>query len=242
MEHIPAGITVGDDMGEADPFNARSTFIASDGSPATFVDIGALERAGVCDLAEIPVSIRILLETALRKCDGFLITEEDVLRIASWSPEMTPAEIPFSPSRVILQDFTGVPAVVDIAALRDAMVAMGGDPEKVNPQVPVDLVVDHSVQVDVSGLFPNARERNLEIEYERNLERYKFLKWGQKSLDNFRAVPPGRGIVHQVNLEWIASVARKEGQVWIPDTLVGTDSHTTMINGLGVLGWGVGGI
>ena len=180
MEHIPAGITVGDDMGEADPFNARSTFIASDGSPATFVDIGALERAGVCDLAEIPVSIRILLETALRKCDGFLITEEDVLRIASWSPEMTPAEIPFSPSRVILQDFTGVPAVVDIAALRDAMVAMGGDPEKVNPQVPVDLVVDHSVQVDVSGLFPNARERNLEIEYERNLERYKFLKWGQK--------------------------------------------------------------
>ena len=242
MEHIPAGITVGDDMGEADPFDARSTFVASDGSPAAFVDIGALERAGVCDLAEIPVSIRILLETALRKCDGFLITEEDVLRIASWSPEMTPAEIPFSPSRVILQDFTGVPAVVDIAALRDAMVAMGGDPEKVNPQVPVDLVVDHSVQVDVSGLFPNARERNLEIEYERNLERYKFLKWGQKSLDNFRAVPPGRGIVHQVNLEWIASVARKEGQVWIPDTLVGTDSHTTMINGLGVLGWGVGGI
>ena len=178
----------------------------------------------------------------MRKCDGFLITREDVERIASWSPTMTPEEIPFSPSRVILQDFTGVPAVVDIAALRDAMVELGGDPEKVNPQVPVDLVIDHSVQVDVSGLFSDARERNLEIEYQRNMERYEFLKWGQQSLDNFRAVPPGRGIVHQVNLEWIASVARGENGVWLPDTLVGTDSHTTMINGLGVLGWGVGGI
>jgi aconitate hydratase len=143
---------------------------------------------------------------------------------------------------VILQDFTGVPAVVDIAALRDAMVGLGGDPKAVNPQVPVDLVVDHSVQVDYSGLFPDARERNLEMEYKRNLERYKFLKWGQQSLDSFRAVPPGRGIVHQINLEWIASVAREEGGIWMPDTLVGTDSHTTMINGLGVLGWGVGGI
>ena len=131
---------------------------------------------------------------------------------------------------------------MDIAALRDAMKDLGGDPAKVNPQVPVDLVIDHSVQVDVSGLFPDARERNLEIEYERNSERYKFLKWGQLSLDNFRAVPPGRGIVHQVNLEWIASVAREEDGTWIPDSLVGTDSHTTMINGLGVLGWGVGGI
>ena len=242
MEPIPADITVGDDMSKANPFDARSHFDTSDGSQASFVDIGALERSGICDLGEIPASIRILLEAALRKCDGFLITEEDVLRIATWSPEMTPAEIPFSPSRVILQDFTGVPAVVDIAALRDAMVAMGKDPERVNPQVPVDLVVDHSVQVDISGLFPNARERNLEIEYERNLERYKFLKWGQQSLDNFRVVPPGRGIVHQVNLEWIASVAREEEGIWIPDTLVGTDSHTTMINGLGVLGWGVGGI
>ena len=132
--------------------------------------------------------------------------------------------------------------MVDIAALRDAMVDLEGDPEKVNPQVPVDLVIDHSVQVDISGLFPDARERNLEIEYQRNMERYKFLKWGQMNLDNFRAVPPGRGIVHQVNLEWIASVARLENNLWIPDSLVGTDSHTTMINGLGVLGWGVGGI
>ena len=193
-------------------------------------------------MEDIPFSIRILLESALRKCDGFLVNEADVRRIAQWSPEMTPAEIPFSPSRVILQDFTGVPALVDIAALRDAMRELGGDPSKVNPQVPVDLVVDHSVQVDVSGLFPDARERNLEIEYERNLERYKFLKWGQQSLDNFRAVPPGRGIVHQINLEWIASVAREEDGLWMPDSLVGTDSHTTMINGLGVLGWGVGGI
>ena len=224
------------------PFDALSEFESTDGSKSRFADIGALERTGKCNLAEMPVSIRILLESALRKCDGFLVTEEDVIRIASWAPDMTPSEIPFSPSRVILQDFTGVPAVVDIAALRDAMVEMGGDPDRVNPQVPVDLVVAHSVQVDVSGLFPNARERNLEIEYHRNLERYEFLKWGQQSLDNFRAVPPGRGIVHQVNLEWIATVAREESGIWMPDTLVGTDSHTTMINGLGVLGWGVGGI
>nr|MCS5556359.1 aconitate hydratase AcnA [Arenicellales bacterium] len=226
----------------SDPFGAMSAFTTSDGSSASFMDIGTLGREEGCNLDNLPISIRILLEAALRKCDGFLVTEDDVRHIAAWSPTMTPEEIPFSPSRVILQDFTGVPAVVDIAALRDAMVALGGDPEMVNPQVPVDLVIDHSVQVDVSGRFPNARELNLEIEYERNFERYKFLKWGQQSLDNFRAVPPGRGIVHQVNLEWIASVAREEGGLWIPDTLVGTDSHTTMINGLGVLGWGVGGI
>ena len=229
-------------MGGDNPFGAKSEFEKSDGTMARFMDLHSLEERGFCKLDEIPFSIRILLESALRKCDGFLVNEEDVSRIASWSPEMKPEEIPFSPSRVILQDFTGVPAIVDIAALRDAMKDLGGDPAKVNPQVPVDLVIDHSVQVDVSGLFPDARERNLEIEYERNSERYKFLKWGQLSLDNFRAVPPGRGIVHQVNLEWIASVAREEDGTWIPDSLVGTDSHTTMINGLGVLGWGVGGI
>ena len=229
-------------MGGDNPFGAKSEFEKSDGTMARFMDLHSLEESGLCKLDEIPFSIRILLESALRKCDGFLVNEEDVSRIASWSPEMKPEEIPFSPSRVILQDFTGVPAIVDIAALRDAMKDLGGDPAKVNPQVPVDLVIDHSVQVDVSGLFPDARERNLEIEYERNSERYKFLKWGQLSLDNFRAVPPGRGIVHQVNLEWIASVAREEDGTWIPDSLVGTDSHTTMINGLGVLGWGVGGI
>ena len=229
-------------MSSNDPFNAHASFETVGGKDGAFFDLGALERQGICNLESLPFTIRCLLEAALRKCDGFLVTEDDVKRIAGWSPDMVPAEIPFSPSRVILQDFTGVPAVVDIAALRDAMVGLGGDPKAVNPQVPVDLVVDHSVQVDYSGLFPDARERNLEMEYKRNLERYKFLKWGQQSLDSFRAVPPGRGIVHQINLEWIASVAREEGGIWMPDTLVGTDSHTTMINGLGVLGWGVGGI
>jgi len=229
-------------MKDSEGFDSLRAFSKSDGTEADFHSLSHLQELGLCDLDSLPFTIRLLLEAALRKCDGFLITREDVERIASWSPTMTPEEIPFSPSRVILQDFTGVPAVVDIAALRDAMVELGGDPEKVNPQVPVDLVIDHSVQVDVSGLFSDARERNLEIEYQRNMERYEFLKWGQQSLDNFRAVPPGRGIVHQVNLEWIASVARDENGVWLPDTLVGTDSHTTMINGLGVLGWGVGGI
>ena len=229
-------------MKDSEGFDSLRSFSKSDGTEADFHSLSHLQELGLCDLDSLPFTIRLLLEAALRKCDGFLITREDVERIASWSPTMTPEEIPFSPSRVILQDFTGVPAVVDIAALRDAMVELGGDPEKVNPQVPVDLVIDHSVQVDVSGLFSDARGRNLEIEYQRNMERYEFLKWGQQSLDNFRAVPPGRGIVHQVNLEWIASVARDENGVWLPDTLVGTDSHTTMINGLGVLGWGVGGI
>ena len=229
-------------MMDSEGFDSLRSFNKSDGTETDFHSLSHLQELGLCDLDSLPFTIRLLLEAALRKCDGFLITREDVERIASWSPTMTPEEIPFSPSRVILQDFTGVPAVVDIAALRDAMVELGGDPEKVNPQVPVDLVIDHSVQVDVSGLFSDARERNLEIEYQRNMERYEFLKWGQQSLDNFRAVPPGRGIVHQVNLEWIASVARGENGVWLPDTLVGTDSHTTMINGLGVLGWGVGGI
>ncbi|MEE3029998.1 MAG: aconitate hydratase AcnA, partial [Candidatus Thermoplasmatota archaeon] len=229
-------------MSTSDPFDSIREFETSSGKYASYASLHALEESENIVLSSLPYSLRILLEAALRKCDGFLVTEEDVKRIASWSPTQSPAEIPFMPSRVILQDFTGVPAVVDIAALRDAMVALGGDPSKVNPQVPVDLVIDHSVQVDISGLFPDAEERNLEIEYHRNMERYQFLKWGQQSLDNFRAVPPGRGIVHQVNLEWIANVAREESGMWLMDSLVGTDSHTTMINGLGVLGWGVGGI
>ena len=229
-------------MISSNPFDSIRKFQTSSGENASYASLHTLEESEEIVLASLPYSIRILLEAALRKCDGFLVTEEDVRRIASWSPTQTPGEIPFMPSRVILQDFTGVPAVVDIAALRDAMVALGGDPSKVNPQVPVDLVIDHSVQVDISGLFPDAEERNLEIEYHRNMERYQFLKWGQQSLDNFRAVPPGRGIVHQVNLEWIANVAREESGMWLMDSLVGTDSHTTMINGLGVLGWGVGGI
>lgn len=229
-------------MSQTDPFNAVKNFTLSNGSLSKLAAISELENAGLCNISELPYSIRILLEAALRKCDGFLITEADVKNIASWQPNSKRREIPFTPSRVILQDFTGVPAVVDLAALRDAMVKLGGKASKVNPQVPVDLVIDHSVQVDYSGLFPDAEEKNLEIEYKRNMERYKFLKWGQQSLKKFRAVPPGRGIVHQINLEWIASVAREEEGMWMADSLVGTDSHTTMINGLGVLGWGVGGI
>jgi len=224
-------------MTTIDTFNAKRELSIG----GHFYSISGLDENGV-DTSHLPYSIRILLEGALRGNDGFLVTEQDVRNIASWQANGERGEIPFRPSRVILQDFTGVPAVVDLAALRDAMVEMGGDAEKVNPQVPVDLVIDHSVQVDVSGAFHDALDQNLDIEYERNMERYKFLKWGQQSLKDFQVVPPSRGIVHQVNLEFLASVARQEDGVWLADTLVGTDSHTTMINGLGVLGWGVGGI
>ena len=224
-------------MSDSDPFNAKRELDIG----GAYFALQALDEAGI-STAHLPYSMRVLLEGALRNCDGFLIREEDVKSIAGWQANSERGEIPFRPSRVILQDFTGVPAVVDLAALRDAMVDMGGDPEKVNPQVPVDLVIDHSVQVDVSGSNVDALQLNLDIEYHRNMERYKFLKWGQQSLNNFQAVPPSRGIVHQVNLEFLASVARQEDNVWLADTLVGTDSHTTMINGLGVLGWGVGGI
>ena len=224
-------------MATLDPFNARQTLAVG----GDYFALDALDANGV-PTAHLPYSVRILLEGALRGHDGFLITEDDIRKIAAWTPNGERGEIPFRPSRVILQDFTGVPAVVDLAALRDAMVEMGGDPEKVNPQVPVDLVIDHSVQVDVSGAHSDALDLNLDIEYHRNMERYTFLKWGQQSLANFQAVPPSRGIVHQVNLEFLASVARQEHGVWLADTLVGTDSHTTMVNGLGVLGWGVGGI
>ena len=224
-------------MATIDTFNARRELAIG----GHYYSISGLDENGI-DTSHLPYSIRILLEGAIRGNDGFLVTEQDVRNIAGWQANGERGEIPFRPSRVILQDFTGVPAVVDLAALRDAMVAMGGDAEKVNPQVPVDLVIDHSVQVDVSGAFENALEMNLDIEYNRNMERYTFLKWGQKSLKDFQVVPPSRGIVHQVNLEFLASVARQEDGVWLADTLVGTDSHTTMINGLGVLGWGVGGI
>jgi len=224
-------------MATLDPFQARRTLDVG----GDYFALDALDAAGI-QTGHLPYSVRILLEGALRGNDGFLITEDDIKRIAAWTPDGERTEIPFRPSRVILQDFTGVPAVVDLAALRDAMVEMGGDPEKVNPQVPVDLVIDHSVQVDISGAHRDALDMNLDIEYHRNMERYTFLKWGQQSLANFQAVPPSRGIVHQVNLEFLATVARQEEGVWLADTLVGTDSHTTMVNGLGVLGWGVGGI
>ena len=224
-------------MSELDPFLAKRELEVG----GAYYALSALDDAGI-STKHLPYSIRVLLEGALRNCDGFLIREEDVKAIAGWQADGERGEIPFRPSRVILQDFTGVPAVVDLAALRDAMVQMGGDPEKVNPQVPVDLVIDHSVQVDISGANPDALKLNLDIEYHRNMERYTFLKWGQQSLANFQAVPPSRGIVHQVNLEFLASVARTENNIWLADTLVGTDSHTTMVNGLGVLGWGIGGI
>ncbi len=230
-------------MAVQDYFGARDTFDTGSGE-AVLYRLSALEKAGF-DLQRLPFSIRILLEAALRQADGFEITREAIETIASWGPETAgKVEIPFKPARVILQDFTGVPSVVDLAALRNAMARMGGDPKKVNPLVPVDLVIDHSVQVDQFGsvlaLFYNA-----EREFERNRERYEFLKWGQEAFDNFRVVPPATGIVHQVNLEYLAGVVLQSTNgetVAYPDSLVGTDSHTTMINGLGVLGWGVGGI
>ncbi len=233
-------------MSKRNPFGSRDQFSLSEGGNGTLFRLGALEEQGLCSLSRLPFSIRVLLESALRNHDDFLVRDEDVKRIAAWDPNESRQEIPFIPARVILQDFTGVPAVVDIAACRNAVVELGGDASKVNPLVNVDLVIDHSVQVDVDGRHADSLMRNLEIEYDRNTERYEFLKWGQINLSNFQAVPPGRGIVHQVNLEYIASVAHQrtvEGDLqYYPDSLVGTDSHTTMINGLGVLGWGVGGI
>jgi aconitate hydratase len=194
-------------------------------------------------LATLPYSLKVLLENLLRHEDGRVVKKEDVLALVSWDPKATPdKEIAYHPARVLMQDFTGVPAVVDLAAMREAVVAMGGNPDKINPLSPADLVIDHSVQIDSFG-SSLAFGQNVTLEYERNKERYAFLRWGQKAFKNFRVVPPGTGICHQVNLEYLASVVfRGEGGLAYPDTLVGTDSHTTMINGLGVLGWGVGGI
>ena len=224
-----------------DEFGARAELESSGGNGAIY-RIQKLEEDGIADVSRLPFSIKILLEAALRQCDGFEITREDVERIARWSPETAgKKEIPFKPARVVMQDFTGVPAVVDLAVMRDAVVGLGGDPKKVNPLIPVDLVIDHSVQVDHYGLR-KALELNTAREFERNRERYEFLRWGQESFDNFRVVPPATGIVHQVNLEYLAQVVQEQDGAFFPDSLVGTDSHTTMINGLGVLGWGVGGI
>src|ERR687897_679433 len=194
------------------------------------------------DVARLPFSLKVLLENLLRNEDGVGVRKEDVEALASWDHSAEPSkEIAFTPARVILQDFTGVPCVVDLAALRDAMADMGGDPAAINPLVPVELVIDHSVQVDAFGSL-DAFRINVEREYERNRERYAFLRWGQTAFEGFKAVPPGTGIVHQVNLEYLARVVFENDGGLYPDTLVGTDSHTTMINGLGVLGWGVGGI
>ena len=224
-----------------DEFGARTRLECSGGSGVLY-RIQKLAEDGVAEVSRLPYSIKILLEAALRQCDGFEITREDVERIARWSPETAgKEEIPFKPARVVMQDFTGVPAVVDLAVMRDAVADLGGDPEKVNPLIPVDLVIDHSVQVDYYGIR-EALAMNAAREFERNRERYEFLRWGQESFDNFRVVPPATGIVHQVNLEYLAQVVQEQDGAFYPDSLVGTDSHTTMINGLGVLGWGVGGI
>jgi aconitate hydratase len=228
-----------------DAFGARDVLDTGNGL-AVICRLENLEKAGLGSISRLPFSIKVLLESVLRNCDGTLITEQDVAALAGWNAKSPAArEVPFKPARVILQDFTGVPAVVDLAAMRSAMKRLGGNPAKINPLVPVDLVIDHSVQVDYFG-NPQALERNADTEFQRNRERYEFLRWGQKAFDSFRVVPPATGIVHQVNLEFLAKVVleRKDGPdvVWLPDTLVGTDSHTTMINGLGVLGWGVGGI
>ena len=227
-----------------DTFGARRSIELPDGSRATIFDIRALSRAGIGRVDRLPFSIRLLIENLLRHEDGTTVTAEDIEALASWDPAAE-REISFMPARVILQDFTGVPAVVDLAAMRDAILELGGDPELINPHLPSELVIDHSVQVDSFGLLASLLI-NSEKEMERNRERYLFLRWGQQAFGNFRVVPPSTGIVHQVNLEYLARVVFDSGsgeeRLLYPDTVVGTDSHTTMINGLGVLGWGVGGI
>ncbi|RME39680.1 MAG: aconitate hydratase AcnA [Planctomycetota bacterium] len=228
-----------------DAFGARGVLSTTAGD-VTFYRLSALTDAGLGPVDRLPFSIKVLLESVLRHVDGRTVTEEDVRAVAVWSEDdVGRREIPFLPARVLLQDFTGVPALVDLAAMRDAMVRLGGDPKAINPQVPADLVIDHSVQVDAFG-SPEALGINVQREFARNIERYRFLRWGQNAFDGFRVVPPATGIVHQINLEYLATVvALREaggGRIACPDSLVGTDSHTTMINGLGVVGWGVGGI
>ena len=225
-----------------DTFGVRGTLSTAGGAEVALYRLHRLQEEGVADVERLPFSIKVLLESLLRHEDGRMISAEDVEALARWEGGRRDArELAFMPARVILQDFTGVPAVVDLAALRSAMARLGGDPARINPLIPVDLVIDHSVQVDRYGMA-EALRINAEIEFERNRERYEFLRWGQRAFRNFRVVPPATGIVHQVNLEYLATVVAEREGVAMPDTLVGTDSHTTMINGLGVLGWGVGGI
>src|SRR3712207_6475079 len=227
-------------MSSQDSFGAKSSLEVG-GTTYEVFRLDAVEGA-----ADLPYSLKVLLENLLRTEDGADITADHVRALAGWDPCAEPdTEIQFTPARVLMQDFTGVPCVVDLAAMREAMADLGGDPQKINPLAPAELVIDHSVIADVFGT-PESFERNVEIEYERNGERYQFLRWGQGAFDDFKVVPPGTGIVHQVNIEHLARVVfpRQEGDrtVAYPDTCVGTDSHTTMVNGLGVLGWGVGGI
>ena len=223
-------------------FNTRQTFTLASGKQGTFYSLPALQAAGIGNISRLPVSIRIVLESVLRNCDGKKVTEQHVRQLANWQPNAPRTEeIPFVVARIVLQDFTGVPLLADLAAMRDAAAKQGKNPKVIEPLVPVNLVVDHSVQVDYYNR-PDALKLNMELEFERNTERYRFMKWGMQAFDTFKVVPPGIGIVHQVNLEYLArGVLQKDG-VTYPDTLVGTDSHTTMINGIGVVGWGVGGI
>jgi aconitate hydratase len=229
-------------MPSAHPFApARKTFQSS-GKTHAYYSLPELGKLLSLNISRLPVSIRIVLESVLRNCDGLVVEAKDVKTLASWNARSPVAEeIPFKVARIVLQDFTGVPLLVDLAAMRAAVAKLGKNPKMIEPLVPVDLVVDHSVQVDVAGT-PFAFERNLAIEFERNRERYEFLKWGMQAFDTFKVVPPGIGIVHQVNLEYLAKGVLQQDGVVYPDTLVGTDSHTTMINGLGIVGWGVGGI
>jgi len=228
------------------PLNSLKTFDSGSGSDSYFYSLPALEKAGIGPVSKLPISIRLVLESVLRNCDGKRITEDDVKTLANWNAAApSQSEIPFVVSRIVLQDFTGVPLLVDLAAMRSAVDDLGKDASMIEPLVPVDLVVDHSVQVDKAGTAQAFKE-NMAIEFQRNMERYEFLKWGQQAFETFQVVPPGIGIVHQVNLEYLAKVVHQRpvegGALFYPDTLVGTDSHTTMINGLGVVGWGVGGI
>ncbi len=231
-------------------FNTLQKFEPGDGTLGSFYSLPALEKAGVGPVSKLPVSIRLVLESVLRNCDGKKVSESSVRALANWKPvESRTEEIPFIVARIVLQDFTGVPLLVDLAAMRSAVQRLGKNPKIIEPLVPVDLVVDHSVQVDFAGTA-DAMQKNLEMEFRRNRERYQFLKWGMQAFDTFKVVPPGIGIVHQVNLEYLAkgvlsipsTLNSQPSTIYYPDTLVGTDSHTTMINGIGIVGWGVGGI
>ena len=223
-------------------FNSLQSFDLGGGRKGRFYSLPALEKAGLGKISRLPVSIRIVLESVLRNVDGQKVTERDVRTLAAWNAKSpAPEEIPFVVARVLLQDFTGVPLLVDLAAMRSAVAQLGKDPNMIEPLVPVDLVIDHSVQTDFSG-SADALEKNLAMEFQRNRERYQFLKWGQQAFKTFKVVPPSIGIIHQVNLEYLAKGVLATGDVYYPDTLVGTDSHTTMINGIGIVAWGVGGI
>ena len=233
-------------MPSNDSFQTRRELVVGKKTYA-YYSLAAAEEAGLAGVSRLPVSMKVLLENLLRNEDGRSTTSDDLKALAAWidNKGQVQHEIGFRPARVLMQDFTGVPAVVDLAAMRDAMTKLGADPERINPLNPVDLVIDHSVMVDHFGTA-QAFGENVDREYERNLERYRFLRWGSSAFNNFRVVPPGAGICHQVNLEYLAqtiwTAAEGEGEVAYPDTVVGTDSHTTMVNGLSVLGWGVGGI